>query len=330
VDFPFEEYRTLLIAPTGWGKTSLILNLLRKTDRKFVFLSPLRALADEFFKRVQSEGHKNFMPESRKKLKEGIDEYDYKILILTYELIDEISLGQILDKDYYFIVDEVHLNLMWGNDFRPQLLELLDILFHFQKRLLLLTATCSDDLLKYIDGKKSETFIINLKNYEIKKTPRTIYHGINKKNLLSQLPSLQKGTTLVFCKYRNEVKHLEKIYLNKGYKVISCVSGEVDYFRRILKKEKQLDFIFATSTLSHGVNLPKLSAIFILYPVPNKELWIQMIGRGGRRGEEFKVYQLNYYNYKKKLFIIGMIQWYILEKFLNIRKIFAIRRYFSP
>jgi ATP-dependent DNA helicase RecQ len=329
VDFPFEEHHTLLIAPTGWGKTSLILDLLRKTDKKFVFLSPLRALADEFFQRIQYEGLKGFMPESRKHLKHGMEEFDFQVMVITYELIDDVSLAHLLDEEYFFILDEVHLNLMWGRSFRPILLETLDVLIHFDKKVLMLTATYSDEFEQYLNSKKRTFYKINIANYKIKKTPKNIYLFNSKTKLLKHLENIHKETTLVFCQYRAEVKNLRDEYQKKGYNVLSCVSGEVDYFRASLQRKTKYDFIFATSTLSHGVNLPKLDTIIILYPVPSRELWVQMIGRGGRRGEEFNVYQMNYQNYQEKYFLIGLIKWYIQEKLLFIRKIFAVRRYLN-
>jgi superfamily II DNA or RNA helicase len=52
------------------------------------------------------------------------------------------------------------------------------------------------------------------------------------------------------------------------------------------------DFIIATTVLGHGVNLPLIKRVFFLYPVKNPDFWLQMVARGGRRGESYSVFAL--------------------------------------
>jgi superfamily II DNA or RNA helicase len=59
-----------------------------------------------------------------------------------------------------------------------------------------------------------------------------------------------------------------------------------------LKSQPNPDFIISTTVLSHGVNLPKIEKLFFTYKVENPDLWIQMVARGGRKGEEFQVFAL--------------------------------------
>ena len=47
---------TLLIAPPAWGKTLMLISLL-KTGRKIIFLSPLRALAEELYEKTKIRSH---------------------------------------------------------------------------------------------------------------------------------------------------------------------------------------------------------------------------------------------------------------------------------
>jgi hypothetical protein len=51
------------------------------------------------------------------------------------------------------------------------------------------------------------------------------------------------------------------------------------------------------------VNLPKLEKIFFTYKVSNIDFWIQMVARGGRKGEAYKVYAL------EKPFVLPWSQW---------------------
>ena len=101
-----------------------------------------------------------------------------------------------------------------------------------------------------------------------------------------------EGTNLIFCKYRSEVEKWEKRLFQKGYSVWTCVGGEAGEFSKRAQNENPPNFIIATTVLSHGVNLPQISRIFFLYQVNNLDFWIQMVARGGRRGEAYEVYAL--------------------------------------
>ena len=48
--------------------------------------------------------------------------------------------------------------------------------------------------------------------------------------------------------------------------------------------------------MSHGVNLPEIKKVFINYEVKNYELWLQMIGRGGRQGSLYEVYSFDQFH----------------------------------
>jgi len=84
----------------------------------------------------------------------------------------------------------------------------------------------------------------------------------------------------------------EKILKAQGQSVWTCVGGEDSLFSLKVQSEKPPKFIVATTVLSHGVNLPNISRIFFLYSVKNLDFWIQMVARGGRRGEKFEVFAL--------------------------------------
>ena len=86
-----------------------------------------------------------------------------------------------------------------------------------------------------------------------------------------------------------------------GFKALGCVGGEVDQFLNSVKEnEGSIDCIFSTTTLSHGVNLPEIKKVFIDYEIKNYDFWLQMIGRGGRKGSEYQVYSYDLFHTTKK------------------------------
>ncbi|MCT4642089.1 MAG: helicase-related protein [Bacteriovoracaceae bacterium] len=300
-----QGHNTLLIAPTGWGKTTLLLDLVRKSSKRWVYLSPLRALCDEFY--LRSVKIKNsFMPRSQKELRNLYAHIEFKLLTLTPELcIDEL----LFDEDIIWVFDEFHLFYYWGESFRHKILEIYECLSFLERRLLLLSATVSDDIVNKWQNSRGKKVLINLGNHKIKKRPDRIYFS---SKLEGYYPFLKRQyATLIFFKYRTQVLEYEKILNEYGFSVVTCLGGESHLFNQKIAAKDKVDFILGTSALSHGVNLPKISVVIISYKVSNLDMWIQMSGRAGRRGESFNLYTQDNF----KLSRLQICQKWILSKF---------------
>ena len=106
---------------------------------------------------------------------------------------------------------------------------------------------------------------------------------------------------------------------------MGCKGGEVGVFLEKFYELKDLDCICTTSALSHGVNLGTVRGVFFTYPVKNKDLWFQMVGRGGRRGEDFEFFGFNSFLGKQNSFLcfvraIAMDLFMLFLVFLKVRK----------
>jgi superfamily II DNA or RNA helicase len=112
------------------------------------------------------------------------------------------------------------------------------------------------------------------------------------KTLILQSKPSRTGVTLIFCRYRQEVMKTTLDLRTRGRVVWSCIGGESAAFSERVRNEAPPEFIVSTTVLSHGVNLPKIVRIIFLDPVNSLDFWIQMVARGGRRGEKFDVYSL--------------------------------------
>ena len=280
----------LFLAPTGWGKTTLLLDLAKNTEKSIVYLSPLRALANEFHIRCLENNLSSFAPKKMKELSHAITTgLNFKLFVLTVEIIGDEIIGELLE-DKVVVFDEFHLFYYWGKSFRPKLLEISEIVMGTSSPALLLTATASEEVIEFWKDSTlgyENRFLMNLGNQRIKKEPKSFYFCPKKQWAYKHLELAMPGIKLVFCKYRQEAKALASTYKAKGYIALSCVSGEVEEFQSELTKCEKIDFIFCTSTLSHGVNLPEISWLYITYKVDSLDMWLQMAGRAGRRGEDF-------------------------------------------
>jgi superfamily II DNA helicase RecQ len=257
----------LLTSPPASGKTFWISSFAEACAETILVISPLRALADECRKN-----------------------WNERIVVMTPEewLLQKASAKII-------IFDEFHLLSYWGNSFRPVLWEVFISLSLNSLLVIGLTATLSElivEEVKLLNCYFDDITWTDHGNQSLKWKPENYVWG--NKELLGRIifHQNQKGTSLIFCQYRQEVMAWEKRLLQAGFRTWSCLGGEAARFGKRVSHEAPPDFIVATTVLSHGVNLPTITRVFLLYPVRNIDFWIQMIARGGRRGEKFEVFAL--------------------------------------
>lgn len=311
----------LLVAPPGWGKTSIILKILKQSShKKFIFISPLKALVNE-----QREVLSKFVYDGPllkfSKAKE-------KIFLCTPESFLKGKGSNLNAKDIIIIWDEFHLLDSWGSTFRPTLWEVFYLLASKNYSFLALTATLENSFTQFLNSviplNFSDSAILDYGNYTFKNRPQKIIKVLHKNILYDNLKGLKKssseGKTIIFCAYRNEVEYVSRFLEQENIKSLSCVGGETDKFAQELKKDPNYDVIVSTSCLSHGVNLPKISKVFITYNVERRADWFQMVGRGGRRGECFSVYSLNSYEASKSDYFYS----FAFYLFANLKKLIKV------
>ncbi len=291
---------TLFVAPPAWGKTRMLIDLHHKKQFKIIFISPLKALAIDFFCALNKEQNV-VMIDSYKGRFQAVDQIEsarYGLLIATAEMFDDAIIERLANGNYLAVFDEFHLFYYWGQTFREHLFELLMGVTNCSIPILALSATISDEIFQrwkqdFLVG-CDELFVIDIGNQSLKYPPVKINYYILREQLIRRflwsLTQRRKNTIIFFCAYRFQVDYWVKRCERLGLIALGCKGGEVDFFSDQLRQVGTPDVIFATSALSHGVNLPAISEIYIDYSVGNKDFWIQMVGRGGRRGEQYRLF----------------------------------------
>lgn len=268
-----KNHRELLIltSPPASGKTYWIKSFHESlNNKKLLVISPLRALAEE------CKGN-----------------WENEILIMTPE-------EWIVKRESFDVVifDEFHLFFYWGDTFRPQMWEAFFDISQEAKLTILLTATLSKEMqneIQLFSCHFHSIIWVNQGNQTLRYKPSLYLKAPNSKWLFKQIEVEKKNSSvkLIFCRFREEVFHLEKKLNSLGFICVSCVGGESREMAGKLKMTPSPDFIISTTVLSHGVNLPKIRRIYFLYLVEELDFWIQMVARGGRKGEDFDVFSLN-------------------------------------
>ena len=306
---------TLFIAPPAWGKTRLLLRLYEKRrPRPMVFLSPLRALADQFYRDCRcslkkSQGAKvaklaamGNQDRDREGILRRFGKGEVDFLILTPEMATSsfLHLASIMTPPPLFVLDEFHLFYLWGHTFRPRIWEMAMGISCLGAPLLGLTATFSDTLKdmwrRDFKVAMDHLFVIDLGNQTFQYPPEKVvcFPGFLRRTFtrlfLRELFKDVRGTILFFCRYRHQVDQWLDFCHRHGIEALGCKGGETPFFSQALTAMPWPRCIFATMALSHGVNLPPITKVFISYRVENLDFWIQMCARGGRQGQAYHVY----------------------------------------
>jgi replicative superfamily II helicase len=319
--FPFVEkdVNGLVAASTSAGKTvtaELFGSFaIRKLKKKFIFLCPLRALANEKFQDWTSPNH-HFSD-----LKVSILTGDYKgdidktsfddsdIIIMTSEMLNHKL--RVSTKNRKFVtetgvlcVDESHLLTVEG---RGDHLE--SALMNFSKispetRILLLSATMPNvhEISKWmadsLNGK--ETFILKSSYRPCKLTTHSIPYD-DQSSIRPPAYEMIDGVCKVVSKYSTDkflvfahTKRLGEIIITTlasrnieaKFHNANLNKDERQLLEDRFKNDKKLRVLVATSTLAYGLNLPARRVIIAGVHrgkdvVPSYDI-LQMIGRAGR------------------------------------------------
>jgi ATP-dependent DNA helicase RecQ len=307
----------LLTAPVASGKTKLVVEFYRDHQFKVVFVSPLRALANEVFNKLKTAEKNVFLAGGELPLEECMEKFlqsNKSLFVATMELLSEDFLEACAEQNekIIFILDEFHLFYHWGDSFRPVLHDRFLAILDTQSPVLGITATMSAELLeKLSDDLKFHHnlwFHINYGNHQLHRPPKKIHcfyqlkPQVFSRRMWKELREKDDNEIfLIFCSYRSEVDEFVARSRRMGFKSLGCVGGEVESFLSNLEaSEGKIDCIFSTTTLSHGVNLPEIKKVFINYEVGNYDFWLQMIGRGGRRGSNYEIYTCDLFHSDKK------------------------------
>jgi superfamily II RNA helicase len=138
---------TLWTAPVASGKTRTVVEFYRQNDFKIVYLSPLRALANEVHEQLSLRGEKHvFLAGGEMSLDVCLEKFlsaKKSFLVTTAELLSDEFIEELwrIKEKVLFVIDEFHLFYYWGESFRPVLHERFLSLLNCSLPVLAITAT---------------------------------------------------------------------------------------------------------------------------------------------------------------------------------------------
>ena len=322
-----QGHNTLVIAPTGYGKTEAallpIFNLMLNENVKPVtvlYITPLKALINDITLRIEWWASKLGFIVGRKHGEVPQKEKSYRlkkvphILVTTPEGL-EIDLDWATKfREYYknikwVIVDEVHELI--GSKRGAQLSILLERLkdfigYDFQR--IALSATISDEELvaKLIFGSSSRNFDIirvnSAKTLDVKISKISNEKEVWESAAKTILSKIEKPT-LLFTNSRFTTERLHEELEKMGAKDIYVHHSSISKEEKVKVEESlrngKANMVICTRTLELGIHVGDIKKVILYRPPPSVSSFLQRIGRSGHavngvsRGEILCLYDFD-------------------------------------
>lgn len=289
---------TLVLLPTGGGKSLCFQIPALMQEGICIVVSPLIALMKDQVESLKRKGIKALAVHSGLSVSEVDAALDnaiygnYKFLYLSPErLKTEMFRTRVQKMNVSFIaVDEAHCISQWGYDFRPDYLQINEILEYTGKvPIIALTATATLEVTQDIMEKLGfENPVLIKGNFERKNLSYVVRYTEDKNGSLLKIAKSVKGSGIVYVRERKKAQEIADFLKSQGISADSYHAG----FSSKLRSTKQDDWMSGTtnvivSTNAFGMGIDKGNVRFVChFDMPESlEAYYQEAGRAGRDGE---------------------------------------------
>ncbi len=301
--------RLLLVAPTGGGKSltyQLPATLLPGTT---IVISPLIALMQDQAQALEQRGVAvTFLSSTlesgdmRRRMARAA-EGDFKLLYVAPERLTYPGFQALLaDLEIPLVaVDEAHCISQWGHDFRPEYLQIGDMLAGVRPpRMLACTATATpvvrDEILARLGLGADTPQIVQgfarpnlvLRAIDIS-GPRERARHVDAQ-LLESLgrPGQARGVAIVYSMTRVGAEQEANRLAARGWRTAAYHAGlerDVRTRAQAMFTDGRVDVVAATVAFGMGIDRPDVRAVIHLSPPGSIEAYYQEVGRAGRDGQ---------------------------------------------
>lgn len=302
-------YNTLIIAPTGYGKTEAalfpILNKMLHEDVKpvtVIYITPLKALINDLLHRINWWSSRLGFLVNRKHGEVPQKEKNLRLKKIPHIIVTtpeglEIDLDWASKfREYYknvkwVIVDEVHelVSSKRGTQLSI-LLERLKSFIGYDFQRIGLSATVSDEekVAKFLFGSSERKMSIiklqDTRNFEIK-IRKIKNDSIMWKNAAELIHQLIEKPTLIFTNSRFSTERLyeelEKLGNTEIYVHHSSISKDLKNLAEDELRNGNAKAVVCTKTLELGIHVGDIKKVIMLRPPTSVSSFLQRLGRSG-------------------------------------------------
>jgi ATP-dependent DNA helicase RecQ len=294
---------TLVIQPTGSGKSAIYQAAGLLIDGATIVVSPLIALQKDQADSITGQPHtaeaaivNSAMPAAQAQAAlMRIAEGDLEFLFLAPEqLHKEETLEQLKEaQPSLFVVDEAHCISEWGHDFRPDYLNLgkvIEALGH--PAVLALTATAApevrEEIIERLGMRDAKVFIRGFDRPNISLRVDTFQTEDDKMAALKRRVSFAEKPGIVYVATRRNAEAIAEALQQEGVKSVVYHAGLRAQEREQIQERfmnGDAEVIVATNAFGMGVDKAEVRFVYHYDITDSLDSYYQEIGRAGRDGE---------------------------------------------
>jgi ATP-dependent DNA helicase RecQ len=309
----------LVIMPTGGGKSLCYQVPALLLPGITVVVSPLIALMNDQVQALLQSGvkvlaiHSNMDKAAVMQAESALLTGSVKLLYVSPERVNTIAFMEMLKrlKVSLFAIDEAHCVSIWGNDFRPDYVELSKVRDAFPEvPFIALTATADaatqEDITKQLHLNAARKFISSFERKNIVTIAKPAQNRY--RQILDFLKKSHGESGIIYCLSRKETQNLADKLRSSGFQCAYYHAGMDARSRTTVQKDFQDDRLqFICATIAFGMGIDKSNIRWIIHHAMPKNLegYYQEIGRCGRDGRPAKA--LLFYSWGDYLTLKGFI-----------------------
>lgn len=309
-----DGHDTLVLMPTGGGKSICFQVPALAKDGICVVITPLIALMKDQVENLKSRGIEAvaiFSGMTKREVDIALDNCIYGPVKFLYLSPERLNSDMVRERIRYmhvnlFAVDEAHCISQWGYDFRPAYLNVVVLRsLHPNVPFLALTATATAKVVDDIQQKLSFS-----KNHILKKSffrENLAYMAFDEENKTGRMLRIIRklgGSGIVYVRNRRETQEVARVLLNEGVSADFYHAG-LETPERAHRQEgwknNDIRVIVATNAFGMGIDKPDVRFVIHLDIPESLEAYYQEAGRAGRDGKRAYAVMLHHQSDRDEL-----------------------------